>query len=116
MKREDIFNILFWITLVIGLLLLLWYIFGNSPTELAIILTFMLMLMFKMWAISDNLNNFKYETKFSFHKVREDIGKINNKLDQHDNKLEKIDNRLNQHDNKLNTHNELINKLSKNKK
>ncbi len=90
MKRKDILNILFWITLVIGVLLLLWYILGNSPTELAITITFLLMLMFKMWAMSDDLKDFKYETKFSFNKVKEDINKVNDKLKKHENEIKML--------------------------
>ena len=87
MKRKDIFNILFWIFLIIVIILLIWYIFGNSPTELGITLTFLLMLMFKMWAISDDLKDFKYETKFSFHKVKEDANIIKDKLEKVENKV-----------------------------
>lgn len=76
MKRKDILNILFWIFLIIGIILLLWYIFGNSPTELAITMTFLLMSMFKMWAISDEIKDFKHEIRFSFHKVRENINNV----------------------------------------
>jgi hypothetical protein len=79
MRRSDVFNILFWITLIIGIILLLWYIFGNSPTELAIPLTFLLMLMFKMRALSDDLKDFKHETKITFHKVKEDVNNLNSK-------------------------------------
>lgn len=40
-----------------------------------------------MWSISDNLNGFKHETKFSFHKVKEDINKINKRLEKHNNQI-----------------------------
>jgi uncharacterized membrane protein YesL len=87
MKRQDIFNILFWIFLIIGIILLLWRIFGNSPTDLAIILPFILMLLFKMWSMSDNLNSFKHEVKFSFHKVRENINNLDNRILKAETKL-----------------------------
>lgn len=79
MKRKDILNILFWISLVILIILILWRIFGNSPEDLTIIITAVFTLMFKMWTISDDLNNFKHEVRFSFHKVKEDINNIKNK-------------------------------------
>ncbi len=61
MKLRKILDILFWISLITAIALLLWYIFGNSPTELAIILTFIITLMLKMWSISDDLKDFKHE-------------------------------------------------------
>lgn len=77
MTRKQIFNALFWMLLIIGIILVIWKIFGNSPTDLQIILTFMLMLLFKIWSISDELKEFKYEVKTSFHKVKEDLSKSN---------------------------------------
>ena len=79
MTRKQIFEILFWISLIMGVILLIWYIFGNSPTELSIILTFLLTLLFKIWAISDDLKDFKHEMKFSFHKIKGDIDNIKDK-------------------------------------
>ncbi len=87
MKRKDILNILFWILFIIVIILILWRIFGNSPSDLAIILPALLMLLLKIWSISDNLNDFKHEVKFSFHQVRQDINNINQKLDIHDKKI-----------------------------
>ena len=75
MIRKQILNTLFWILLIIGIILVIWKIFGDSPTDLQIILTFMLMLLFKIWAISDELKEFKYEVKTSFSKVKQDLSK-----------------------------------------
>ena len=93
MKRKDILNILFWIFLIISIILLVWYIFGNSPTELAITMTFLLTLLLKMWAISDNLNEFKHEVKLSFHQVKQDTDNMNQKINIHDNKINKSKNK-----------------------
>ena len=71
--RKDIFNILFWIFLIIGIILVLWRIFGNSPSDLAIILPFILMLLFKIWSISDEVKDFKHDIKLSFYKVKNEI-------------------------------------------
>ena len=68
MIRKQILNALFWILLIIGIILVIWKIFGNSPTDLQITLTFILMLLFKIWAISDEL-------KESFSKVKQDLEK-----------------------------------------
>ncbi len=80
MKRSEILNILFWIFLIIGIILLIWYIFGNSPTELAITLTFILTLMFKMWTVSDEIKDLKHEVRMSFVKVKTDFDELKTKL------------------------------------
>ena len=63
MNKRVILDILFWILLIIGIILVIWRIFGKSPTDLSIIITFILMLMFKMWSMSDELKEFKYHVK-----------------------------------------------------
>lgn len=76
MTKRKILNILFWIALIVGIILVVWIIFGNSPTELSVIVTFMLALLFKIWAISDETKEFKHEVKMSFAKVREDFSEL----------------------------------------
>ncbi len=76
MSKRLILDILFWILLIIGIILVIWRIFGNSPTDLSIIITFILMLMFKIWSMNDELKEFKHHVKLSFMKVREDLNKI----------------------------------------
>ena len=76
MKRKNIFNILFWIALIVGIILILWIIFGNSPTELSVVVTFMLALLFKIWSISDETKEFKHEVKMSFVRVRQDFNEL----------------------------------------
>lgn len=87
MKRKDILNISFWILLIILVILILWRIFGNSPSDIAIMIASILTVLFKMWAISDELREFKHEVKFSFHKIKEDISNIDNKIKKRKNKL-----------------------------
>jgi len=79
MNRKEILNILFWILLVVGIGLVLWKIFGNSPSDLSIMLTFTLMLLFKMWGVSDELKDFKSDVKISFSNVKNEISKLKNK-------------------------------------
>jgi len=86
MKLRDILNILFWILLIIVIILILWRIFGNSPSDLSIIITALFALLLKMWTISDELNSFKHEVKFSFYKVKKDMSSIKNKIDITENK------------------------------
>jgi Mg2+/citrate symporter len=80
MERKRIFNILFWIALIIGIVLILWMVFGDSPTELGVVITFMLALLFKIWSVSDETKEFKHEVKMSFVKVREDFSELKKKL------------------------------------
>ena len=51
--KVGIKDILFWIFLVIAIILLIWYTFGNSPTEFAVMITFIFTILMKVWAISD---------------------------------------------------------------
>lgn len=51
--KTDIKEILFWIFLIFSLILLIWIIFGKSPTELIFIVTIYLTLLLKMWSMSD---------------------------------------------------------------
>ena len=78
-KRKDVLNILFWILLIILAILVLWKIFGDSPSELAITLTAILTLLLKLWSISDELKEFKSEVKLSFQKARQDINNLQTK-------------------------------------
>ena len=46
-------EILFWIFLAIAIILLVWNVFGNSPTEFAVMMTFIFTILLKVWSISD---------------------------------------------------------------
>ena len=76
--KKQIANILFWILLIIGVILLIWKLFGNSPTDLAVIFPFILMIIIKMWSISDELKEFKHSVKSSFNKIKTEIDDFNN--------------------------------------
>lgn len=80
MGKRNILNILFWIALIVVIILILWRIFGNSPSDLSIIISALFAILLKMWAISDELKEFKHEVRFSFHKVKEDINQIDRGL------------------------------------
>lgn len=83
MNKNQILNLLAWLFLGIGIVLLIWYIFGNSPLEIYVFLPFLFTLIFKFWKISNDFSylrgdytTFKDNTKESFQKVKEDISKI----------------------------------------
>lgn len=73
MKLKQIPDILFWIALIIGIIMIIWRIFGNSLTDLAVIMPFILMLILKIWAISDEIKEFKHDVKSSFNKIKIDM-------------------------------------------
>ena len=58
----NIKDLLFWIFLIISIVLLLWVIFGNSPTEFIAIITLIFTLLIKIWSISDR--QIKLEMRF----------------------------------------------------
>ena len=60
MKIQDI---LFWIFLILGVILIVWNIFGDSPTEFFALLTLMFTLLLKTWSISNR--TIKFETRFN---------------------------------------------------
>lgn len=79
MEKKKILNILFWILLIVVAVLVLWRILGDSPSDLQIIIPVMLMLLVKLWSVSDDLQGFKHEVKASFANVKTDIDEIKNK-------------------------------------
>lgn len=76
-----ILNIIAWIALIIGIVFLLWKIFGNSPTDLQVIIPFIIFGIAKIWEINNNQKEFEFEVKLSFSKVKEDMKRIENKID-----------------------------------
>jgi len=51
--KTNIKEILFWIFFILSLILLIWIILGDSPTELIFIVTIYLTMLLKMWSMSD---------------------------------------------------------------
>lgn len=82
MNKTKILNLLFWIFLIVGVILLIWRIFGQTPSELLVILPFIFTILFKIWSIGDELkehkidyNVFKENIKNSFINIKKDINK-----------------------------------------
>ncbi len=78
--KKQILNIIFWIALIVGIVMVLWRIFGNSPTDLTVITPFIIMLISKIWSMDNESREFRYQIKSSFNKVRQDMSRIENKL------------------------------------
>ena len=83
----NIKELLFWLFLVMSIILLLWYLFGNSPTEFLTIISIILMIIFKTWSISDRLIRLEMKSdalnirmKESFSLIKQDMSLIKKKL------------------------------------
>jgi len=61
--KMDLKEILFWIFLVFSLILIIWYVFGNSPTEFIALTGLIFTVLLKTWSVSDKI--IKLETKFN---------------------------------------------------
>jgi len=81
MNTRKILDIIFWIALVIGTIMVLWRIFGNSPTDLAVITPFVVMGLIKVWSNNNRIWELEIKMKNSFDKVRENTNRIGNKID-----------------------------------
>ncbi len=79
--KKTILDIIFWLALIIGIIMVLWRIFRNSPTDIAVISPFIVMILSKLWTINNEYVNFRSDVKMSFNKVKEDISRIENKID-----------------------------------
>jgi len=51
--KPDFRDILFWIFLIFSLILIVWNVFGNSPTEFIAMVTILLTIFLKTWQISE---------------------------------------------------------------
>lgn len=59
----DVKDVLFWIFLVLGIIFLLWNVFGNSATEFIALVTLVFTVLLKTWTISDR--QIKLEMRFN---------------------------------------------------
>lgn len=61
--RIDIKEILFWILLILSIILIIWNVFGNSPTEFIALVSLIFTLLLKVWSVSDK--QIKLEMRFN---------------------------------------------------
>lgn len=64
-------EILFWIFIILGVSLLIWNVFGNSPTEFITLITLIFAMLLKMWTISDR----QLKTEMRFNNLAKDFKK-----------------------------------------
>ena len=62
--RFNIKEVLFWIVFIIALVLLIWNVFGDSPTEFVTMVAILFTILLKVISVSDRLA--RLETRFGF--------------------------------------------------
>lgn len=89
MNRNTILNALAWISLIVAIIFVFWYIFGNSPTEWYLFLPIVFTILFKLVTLSSDLayfkgdyHNFKENIKESFQRTREHNEKVEKELNE----------------------------------
>lgn len=65
----DIKEILFWIFLILGVIFLLWTVFGNSVTEFVALVTLIFTVLLKTWSVSDR----QIRLEMRFHALANDF-------------------------------------------
>ena len=61
--KIDIKEVLFWILLILSIILIIWNVFGNSPTEFIALVSLIFTLLLKVWSVSDK--QIKLEMRFN---------------------------------------------------
>lgn len=79
---RKILNIVAWIALIIGVIMIIWKIFGSSPTDLQLIIPFVIFGLVRIWDMGMELKDFKYDVKLSFRKYRGDFNKLSEDLNK----------------------------------
>jgi hypothetical protein len=92
--KLDIREIGFWIVLILAMSLLLWNVFGNSPSEFLALVGIIFVVVIKLWFVSDRQIITDMRIKEGFGKmkgnmdlVKNDIGLIKGDMDLIKNKL-----------------------------
>jgi len=73
-------DILFWIFTILSLILVLWLVFGNSPTELFVSSAVLVAIFMKILSMSEKQVRLEMRTKNGFSNMKSDINLIKNKL------------------------------------
>ena len=73
MEKSKILDILFWIFLIISVILLIWAVFGQSPTELYVLLPILLTLLLKIWSINDRLLRLEINVSNKLNSLEKDL-------------------------------------------
>jgi len=82
MIKRKILDIIAWIALIVGIIMVLWRIFGNSPTDLAVVTPFIIFGLAKTWSNNNKIYDLEIKMKNNFNKAKEDMNRIENKIDK----------------------------------
>ena len=63
MNVNRIANIIAWALIILGIILILWKIFGGSPTEFSILITLISGILFKIMTLGSDLSALKEKVK-----------------------------------------------------
>jgi len=79
MNKTQLFNIAAWVFIIIGVILLIWRTFGNSPAEFNILTALVIGILFKVMAISNDLTELRTSFKYLSFDFKEHVNnkKIN---------------------------------------
>ena len=59
MNMEKIINLLSWALIILGVIFILWKIFGGSPTESTILITLVSGMLFKIMNVGNDISSLK---------------------------------------------------------
>lgn len=78
--KQRILDTIAWIALIIGIIMVLWRVFGNSLTDIQVVSPFIVFGLTKIWSnnnkimgVGHQIEIFKHEVRNSFDKVKEEI-------------------------------------------
>ena len=89
MINKKILDAIFWIALVVGIVMVAWRVFGNSPTDIAVISPFIVMGLTKIWTNNNRIWELEIKMKNSFGDVKADMRDIKIQINNLSNKLNK---------------------------
>ena len=81
MNKIKVLDILFWVFLVIGVVMVLWRVFGNSPTDLQVVVPFVIMGLVKVWNVNERQIKLEMGTKNGFSRIKQDFGLLKQDID-----------------------------------
>lgn len=73
MNKNQILNIIAWILIITGVILLIWKIFGSSPSGETILIALVTGLLFKVMIIGNDITKLKIGFKFLARDFKEHI-------------------------------------------
>jgi len=86
--KRLLLNVVAWVAFAVGIGMILWKVFGNSPTVAEILVPFVVFSLMKVWDNNGSITDVGYKvevlsvnTKHAFEKVGVDIKRMESKID-----------------------------------